>query len=357
MDSLSWVNVETLIRQLITSGGDIHNLPDQIESFWRVLNTSGHSEEIMRFGFLISDLNDGRGERWGMFELLCNINMCVARTAELEAEYVIAGRFWHDQGQMLHRKGLIIEAIEAFIHSSSNYSKAKKEFQEIESVFMTAICYRALGEVQKAKAILAEILKTVDIISWRANPLIVLAWLERDSGNLSAAKELLIEAIPLLKQEINNSHYLVLAQTLTDLGQLNTSMGLLEEAEQNFVESISHFKSLTPVDYRQLARSYIKMSRLMRKRRDLEKWDKYLNEARAILETTEHYELAMHVQVEFSIFAVYQHDLSQALRYLRWAWLYSGNLGLSRRRLIKIRVIRVIKRIGLSLLHRIRGRW
>jgi tetratricopeptide (TPR) repeat protein len=324
----------------------------RLSAVWRALIEAGTEEEVISFGLLLSGLNDGRGERWGLFDLLYEMNSAVAKTAEAKGDYAIAGRFWHDQGQMLHRKGLTLEAIEVFKRSAANYGNFNEEFHKTESIFMLAVCFRALGEISKAKAILNDVLKTVDRNPWRANPLTVLAWIERDDGNLPEARTLLTEAISLLKQEATHSNSLILAQTLTDLGELNTRLRRYDEAERNFEESITGFKKLQPVDTRQLARSYAKLSKLMRKRRNLKLCDKYLREAVAILEITQHHELAAKVQLELAAVCLYRLQMIKSMRHLLWAWSYLSSLGLERRQLLRANINRFLNKIHIPRLYK-----
>lgn len=349
MTVLPWSRIEAFTAEVVTSDGRVDNLAARLAAVWRSVREAGSPEEIIRFGLLLAPLNDGRGERWGLYDLLYQINAAVAEAAEAVGEHVVAGRFWHDQGQMLHRKGFTRAALEVFQRSAQDFERGKAAFQQTESIFMTALCYRALGDVSKAKAVLTAILAEVEGTSWRANPLNVLAWLERDEGNYAEAERLFVEAISLLAQEATSSSQLVLAQTLTDLGELNTRMQLYDKAEQNFLDSIARLKALDPVDTRQLVRSYLKLSKLMRKRQNLKECDRLLKEAVAILEITQHHELAARAQVELGIVCLQRFQLISALKHLGWAWFFWRGLGSEGRHWFRTYLFRFLFRMRRAL--------
>ncbi len=86
-----------------------------------------------------------------------------------------------------------------FDESARNYWEIGEDFPALKSYYMTALCYRALGDRNKSKGILENVLnKTRPDDPWRANPLQVMAWLIQDEGKLADSEKLLRQTLNLV---------------------------------------------------------------------------------------------------------------------------------------------------------------
>lgn len=146
--------------------------------------------------------------------------------------------FLGDQGHNLHRQGFHKQAIEAFKASSIYYAELGNHTFVLRNYHMTALCYRALHQWERAYAINRDVLDQVPQDDpWRGNPLQVTAWLYRDQANWVKAEACLREALQYHKQALNSD--ILMAGTLADLGEILGLQGRCEEARAAFTESLT----------------------------------------------------------------------------------------------------------------------
>jgi tetratricopeptide (TPR) repeat protein len=97
-----------------------------------------------------------------------------------------------------------------FDESARNYWEIGEDFPALKSYYMTALCYRALGDRNKSKGILENVLnKTRPDDPWRANPLQVMAWLIQDEGKLADSEKLLRQTLILYRKTENSDTLIV----------------------------------------------------------------------------------------------------------------------------------------------------
>jgi len=152
---------------------------------------------------------------------------------------IIEAQYLHDRGQFLHQVGIHEAAIQAFDRSARLYAELGESFRSMESYYMTALCYRALGQVKKAEQILHHVLQETDNNSWRAHPLEVLAWIELDKSNLPEVERLLRESLRLHRESVAPNREIMISQVQADLGEALGLMHRYGEALESFRESMA----------------------------------------------------------------------------------------------------------------------
>jgi tetratricopeptide (TPR) repeat protein len=166
------------------------------------------------------------------------------------------------KGHNLHRQGFHVQALEAFEESANRYRIAGDERQVLENYYMTSLCHRGLGDRDRARQVLQDVLaQTSSDDPWRAHPLQVLAWLTQDGGDLPAAEALLCQALSLFRALPNSD--LLIAGALADLGEIVGILGRFEEARLLFEESLALFPAHKGQFNRQEARTALKYSELL----------------------------------------------------------------------------------------------
>jgi tetratricopeptide (TPR) repeat protein len=182
------------------------------------------------------------------------------------------------KGHNLHRQGFHTQALEAFEESANSYRIAGNERQALENFYMTSLCHRALGDRERARQVLQDVLEqTSSNDPWRAHPLQVLAWLSQDSGNLPAAEALLRQALSLFR--ILPKSDLLIAGALADLGEIVGILGRFQEARLLFEESLALFPAHKGQFNRQEARAALKYSELLMQHGQYTVVEQLLNQA------------------------------------------------------------------------------
>jgi len=146
--------------------------------------------------------------------------------------------FLGDQGHNFHRQGFHQQAIESFDASSLYYAELGNHTFVLRNYHMTALCYRALHQWERAYAITRKVLDQVPQDDpWRGNPLQVLAWLYRDQAKWMEAEECLRDALQCHERALNSD--ILMAGTLADLGEILGLQGRIEEARAAFTDSLA----------------------------------------------------------------------------------------------------------------------
>ncbi len=251
------------------------------------------------------------------------------------------------RGHNLHRLGYHKDAIDAFRRSEVLYKELGENFPALKSYYMTALCWRALGDRAKSLEILNDVLKLVDPQNpWRGNPLQVQAWLLQDEGNLSEAEGSLQEAL-LLQRQANDGDILV-AGTLADLGEIVGLQNRYEEAEEFFQESLKLIRSHRGQYLRQEARTLLKFSELLIRKNNYDQALKFLAEAAMFASGTgQYYDLLWRIELARCLVFLKIGRYGNALAKLRVAFRYRRKLSLSNWLLFRQLLQRWMQRSGL----------
>ena len=337
---------EKLARPRLGPGG-------VLESEWRILEqaldrlvTREDWEGVVRlremFAFLVL------GDTTGGVPVVQRINTEAIKGAERLGKTDLVARFLHDEGHNLHRQGYHQRAIEAFVRSSQLYEKAGEGFRALESYYMTALCYRALGNRHLAWQVLNHVLQQLSNDDpWRANHLQVMAWIMQDEEHLNKAERLLREALALYEQYQGRDSMLV-AQTLADLGEVVSLQGRYTEALDLFERSLAIISKFAGQFDRQEARTKLKLAEMLTRHGDYTQALRLLDEADDKIRGYGHYyDLLWRIELAKSLIYWRQRRWGSAIRKLRMALRYRRQLGLSNVALAKQLVSRLHMGTGL----------
>lgn len=332
-----WTQLQSLADRLAEPGAGPGSVP---ESEWRLVREAldhlcAHQdwEGIIRLRKLLTALF-ARDTVGGVL-LLHRLDEAAIEAARKIGDPAELAHLLGAKGHNLHRQGYHRESIEAFEESSRLYQSIGKAFESLKSYYMTALCYRALGDRERAHRILGEVLAQVEGDDpWRGNPLQVAAWLAQDEGKLHDAEQLLTEALSF-QRRADDSDILV-AGTLADLAEVLGLQGRTEEAESLFRESLAILDIHKGQYDRQEARTKLKLAELFARTGKLDQALTLLDEADDKVRRYGHY-YDLLWRIELARAAVYLRQVrpGAALRKLRVALRYRRELGLSRAMLAK----------------------
>jgi tetratricopeptide (TPR) repeat protein len=346
--SPDWVKLEQLSSRLTQSEVEPGSFPDRD---WRIIE--------LALNFLV-DEQDQRGlvRLRNMFNLLFvgDTMSGLAILRQLDDHAIEAARHLGDKrelahllgakGHNLHRQGYHQDAISAFDASAKNYREIGEDFPALESYYMTALCYRALGNTKRAKEILGIVFSnTSPDDPWRANPLQVMAWLSQDEGKLIDSEKLLRQALALYK-ETKDSDTLI-AGALADLGEIADIMGRVQEAGELFEGSLSILSKHTGQYDRQEARVLVKYSESLMHQGNFANVRKLLDRADDKVSRYGHYyDLLWQIELAKAYLFLHEGQLAKCFAKLRSALRIRRHLGLSNALLVQ----HVIQRYGQRLL-------
>lgn len=334
---INWQVVENLANDIKSSQGHIDSsLASELLNSWKAIKNQADLALGLRFYDLFEFLQAGLGEQWGFSDFLLDLKETLAQLAEFNSESSLAGRFWHDYGQQLHRLARHEEARQAFIRSASAYAHTDDQFHCRESIYMQALCLRALGFQQEAYRIIEEVLVATEMSAWRIHPLIVKAWLLRDFGELKQATSILEAVLAIIQQqEQSRLNQLLYIQTLTDLADIQGQLHDFLQGKQAFNLVLQAIQAMPEPDYRQLARTYLKMAKLMRLQKLWADCLQLLQQADLIVMYTPHKELAVQIELERLKVALARRKWTTVIYHFQLALRYLRTLGFGWRALVR----------------------
>lgn len=268
----------------------------------------------------------GRGETLGLGELLAELNQRAIRAALTQEDHESAGQFLHEEGQALHRQGKHAEAIRAFEQSAQEYQQIGAGFRARESLHMTALCYRALGNRKLARAIAEQVYVDSGDEPWRAHPLSVQAWLIQDEGDLSKAERLLRDAASITEQGYGSSD-LFLGQTLADLAEVVGFLGRFDEASAIFQRARTIFDQYG--EQRQTARGLLKQAEVQLRASRLQDARRLLHEAYLVIAEAQYNDLVWRIYLAMAQVDLKARDIPSFIRHLRLALMHRRSIGLA----------------------------
>jgi tetratricopeptide (TPR) repeat protein len=354
MEDHGWLQLETFVAKVESPGAGPAGVSWQdwepiVQAYLHLAQTND-LEGLVRLRLLLEPIY-ARDSVTGL-PLLQQLDDAAIRAASalhLDSE---SGHFWGARGHNLHRQGFHRLAIDAFVRSAQYYAATRKDFPRLKSIFMTALCHRALGQNATAIRIINEVLAQLkEDDPWRGNPLQVLAWLQRDIGQLSTAESFLREAIEL--QHRTSDPDMLVAGTLADLGEIVSLQGRQDDAQRLFEESLMLVYKHHGQYNRQEARTKLKYAEhLMRCHKDVTA-EHLLHEAEDSIRLHGHYyDLLWKIEANLARIYLRRLRLSKALRKLRSAWRFRQMLGLP-----NMTLLRTFARIsGASAIHQFVGK-
>lgn len=334
---IDWEALEKLAEQSTQSGESPGAIPDtEWERLRQALAALQEAEDwrsIVQLRRLFTGLL-ARDSAWGIpsVKRLDDLALEAARQVNDAAEL---GHLLGARGHNLHRQGFHAESIIVFEDSAENYRRCGDEFGALKSIFMTSLCYRALGERGKARLILEDILQKVDPTDpWRGNPLQVLAWLTQDDGDLAGTEELLREVLAL--HERAEDADILIAASLADLGEVVGLQGRIPEAQEIFQRSLNILSRYVGQYDRQEARTKLKYAELLMRQ-------KQLDEALALLDESDdkasgyghYYDLMWRIELARAMIYARKGDVREAILKGQMVLRYRRILGLSNWVLVK----------------------
>lgn len=273
--AIDWEELEQLATRLAAPGTGPAAVPasewQPLQRAHTELRAQGDWEGLIRLRLLLVTLY-GRDSVTGL-PLLQQIDDSAIEAAQVLERHRDLGHFWGARGHNLHRQGFHRQAVAAFEQSVHHYDLAGEEWQGLKSYYMLSLCRRALGDRAGAIQILNDVLARVAVDDpWRGNPLQVMAWLQRDRGDLAGAEASLREALTL--QERTEDADILVAGTLTDLGEVvslqdrRPSSPRSAEAAACFERSLAILARYGGQYNRQEARSLLRYAEHLLRRRD-----------------------------------------------------------------------------------------
>lgn len=323
---MNWDTVKQLAHDVKNCNGNIGDLYPHLSQTLSDVMASRSNQDMMQFGELFAFLNDERCEQWGLSELVERMNESVIQSATDAQNDSMAGWFSHDMGNHYHRIGQHAKALGYFASAKHHFEKIGEAFRVTESMQMSALCYRGMGDNAKAYDLIMQIRERVADDDWRAHPIIVQAWLERDAGDLAKAEALFQEALAISAVKDDYGWRLLHAQTLTDLANIYVRMNRFDDALRTFQESLALLEQLAFVE-RQIARTSLKMSKLMRCQRRWDEVSRLLKKADLIASAIQYREILMQVSLERGRMALLRGQVRLAMRHLWVALGYLRTLG------------------------------
>lgn len=280
------------------------------------------------FGFL-----EG-GETLGLGSVLSQLNRQAITAALALGDNLSAGQFLHDEGQALHRQGKHVAAIGSFEESCKHFRLASDELRARESYYMTALCHRALGSRTKAREIIEQVLKETGDHIWRANPLVVLSWLQQDEGDLKQAEATIRESVSLF-EGFKGSNDVQVGQSLADLAEIVGFQGRYSEAEEVFERALSIFSAQPTAHPRQIARTLLKRAEVYTRHGKLDEAMKLLRQAYLTIAEAQYYDLMWRIQLAMAQINLRQEDYAELTRHIRLALKHRRAIGLADWALVK----------------------
>lgn len=347
--SVDWQQLMLLAEEASAPGGGPGAIPDErwqlvSQTLQKLIDAQAWTE-VIRLRQVFSSLF-ARDTAWGMLELrtLDDAAISAARkTAALPMlAYLLGAR-----GHNLHREGRHREAIEAFSEATEISKSQSQTFEAIKSEFMTALCHRALGRLQKARNIVDKVLTQIDTDDpWRGQPVQVMAWLVQDAGDLQQAERLHREALKLHKM-IPDSDILI-AGTLADLAEVVGFQHRSDEATALFQQSLQTLAVHSGQYDRIEARTRLKYAEFLQRRTEYQKALSQLDMADDLISRYGHYyDLLWRIELTRAVIFLKQRMAKATWRKIRSTLRYRRQLGLSNLMLLKQLVRRALAGTGL----------
>lgn len=270
-----------------------------------------------------------QGETTGGMAIVQRVNEAATQAAVRLGNEKLAARYLRDSGENYHRRGYHQKAIDALEHAAALYRKEGERFKSLESYYMMALPYRALGEHTRARAILDQVLQeTARDDSWRANPLQVVSWMMRDAGQFSEAEAVLREALELYRQH-EGEESIHAVQTLTDLGEVIGLQGRFLEAVAMFERSLEMVEMFGGQYDRQEARTKLRYAEMLIRLKDCDKALQLLNEADDKIRGYGHYyDLLGGIELAKAFAFLGKGEIRSAIRKLRVLLRYRKEIDL-----------------------------
>lgn len=345
-DETNWAALEQLVEQLSTPGTGAASVSasawQPLEQMSAQLMHAQDWEAIIRLRLLLTPLYS-RDSVTGL-ALLQQIDDQAIAAAQRLGRSTDLGHFWGARGHNLHRQGFHQAASVAFQQSVRQYDLVGETWPALKSYYMLALCRRAVGDRAAAMRILYDVLAQVDAADpWRGNPLQVLAWLQRDAGDLAAAESSLRTALALQQQTADPD--MLVAGSLTDLGEIVSLQGRRAEAIDCFERSLAILARHSGQYNRQEARTLLRYAEHLLRQRQTGQAHPLLNWADDLIRSHGHYyDLMWRLELANSRVYWQQGEWVPALRKLRSAVRYRNLLHLP----IRHRLRMLWQRLGLS---------
>lgn len=345
-DTLDWPKLETFALQLTQPGfgpGSVSR--DQweiLEISLRKLETNQQPKDILKLRKIFTPLF--ALDTLTNLEILLRLDRAAIQAARQLGDRYELGKLLGDRGHNLHRQGFHRQAIAAYTESFASYCEAGETVLARSSFYMTALCYRALGEREIAGKILDEVLvQLTQDDPWRANPLQVKTWLLQDLGHLAEAERLQRQVLEIWQQTPDTDTQI--AGGLADLAELVGIQGRFAEACSLFDQSLTLLDKYQGQVARQEARSLLKYAELLMHHKDYAFALTLLKSADKKASSYGHYyDLLWQIELATAFIFLRQYQLRNCLPKIRSVFRYRKILGLSNRLLVWFVMKRYVQR-------------
>lgn len=343
---VDWKALDALAQRATQSGEHPGAIPDseweRLEQALDSLIAAHDWEAVINLRRVFRDLL-ARDSAWGIpaIQRLDQEAIQAARALGNQTELAhLLGALGHN----LHRQGFHKKAIAAFEESARSYQAIGDSFGALKSTFMTSLCYRALNDRKRARAIVEDVLRQVEPSNpWRGNPLQVLAWLTQDDGDLPTAEKLLREALSLHEKGLDSD--ILVAGTLADLAEVIGLQGRTSEAIELFQRSLEVLSLHSGQYDRQVARTWLKYAELLIRLRRYDDALSLLNLADDRISAYGHYyDLMWRIELARALIYLRKGEIKRFLQKYQIVMRYRRILKLSNWVLIK----QLIKRLWMG---------
>lgn len=263
MLEINWEKLKTLADKLAQSEGGPAQMQSEeymlLKNYVNSLKDAQDWEGILRVRELFEHIF--AQDTMSINDVFMEINKLAIQACETLRKDEQLAQFLSTSGQALHRMGMHKEAIEVFNRSYDLYMRAGKNFKANESLHMTALCLRPLGQTNKAREVLQKVMNSFeDDEPWLGHPLRTLAWLERDEKRFEEAENLIRKGLDNFIK--SNAPENIIAEQLSDLAEIVGLQKRYKEAKDIFEESLSIFNRVGSKVVRQVARAQMKYAEL-----------------------------------------------------------------------------------------------
>jgi len=349
MPAINWDDLQALADRLTQPGRNQADISDadllMLDQALEQLRTAQDWPDIIRLRRMFNALL-ARDTFTGLL-VMQRLSSAAITAAEQLGDKQELAHLLGAEGHNLHRQGYHRKAIEAFERSAQLFQETGDPYQSLKNYFMTSLCHRALGDRQRARQILDDVLqRTSPDDPWRGEPLQVMSWLTQDEGRLADAERLLREAIE--HQRRGKDSDILVAGALTDLAEMVGLQGRVEEAKDLFQQSLSFLSRHEGQYNRQEARTRLKLADLLMQQKEYEQALQLLNEAEDRISVYGlYYDLVWRIEMTRAFIFFRLGHWTNALRKARSALHIRRRLGLSIRMLLRQLVSRLHAGTGL----------
>jgi tetratricopeptide (TPR) repeat protein len=183
------------------------------------------------------------------------LNEMAILAADCLHQHHLVARFMHDLGDLQSSQGFYIEAMKTYESSFTQFETVlHDQVSATKSLLMLAIAHRAVGYIKKSKQLALQCIERaegLDMVVWKAQPLNLLAWIERDQANYEMSLHYFYSALQIIEQHEAHDRIPMLVQEHYSIARVLILMNNLIKAEEHIKASIywHNLANSTPIGF------------------------------------------------------------------------------------------------------------